>query len=138
MTSTLLDPRPTTVVDDLAELHAHIDTLHATPIPGTGHAQRVTGVDRAISRLVAYKLKVLAAADTARVATDAGFADTNAWAARQTHTSRANASKEVALATDLTNGHDATAAAFDEGLLSPAHAAVIVSATDHLPEGCSD
>src|SRR4051812_6049913 len=137
MTSTLLDPRPTTMVALVAELHTAIDQLHQAPVPSTGHGQRVTELDRAINRLVAYKLKVLAAADTARVATDAGFADTNAWAARHTRTSRANAARDVALATQLEDGHDATADALDQGLLSPAHAAVIVSAGDHLPEGCS-
>src|SRR5437868_574468 len=126
MTSILLDPRPTTTVDHVAELHALIDQLHEEPMPLTGHATRVSGIDRAVNRLIAYKLKVLAAADTARVATDAGFADTNAWSARHTHTSRANAAKDVALAGNLAEGHDSTARALDQGLLSPAHAAVIV------------
>ena len=119
MTTALLDSRPGTAVDHVAELHALIDRLHAAPAPVTGHAGRVAEIDRAIHRLTAYKLKVLAAADRARVAADAGFTDTNAWAARQTRTSRATAARDVALATDLETGHDATAAALDAGLLSP-------------------
>ncbi len=138
MTSTLLDARPGTGVAPVAELHGVIDQLHQAPVPSTGHDQRVSEVDRAIHRLTAYKLKVLAAADRARVATESGFTDTSAWAARQTHTSRASAASDVALATGLDTGHDATAAALDEGLLSPAHAAVIVRATEQLPEGCSE
>ena len=123
MTSTLLDTRPGTPsdagVDRVAELHVLIDQLHAAPAPVSGHGPRMAEVDRAIHRLTAYKLKVLASADKARVATDAGFTDTNAWAARQTHTSRATAARDVALATDLETGHDATAAALDQGVLSP-------------------
>jgi len=138
MSTALLDTRPGTAVDHVAELHALIDRLHATPAPVTGHAGRVAEIDRAIHRLTAYKLKVLAAADRARVAADAGFTDTNAWAARQTRTSRATAARDVALAHDLQTGHDATAAALDAGLFSPAHAAVIVRAAAQLPAGTSD
>jgi hypothetical protein len=138
MSNALLDPRPGTAVDHVAELHTLIDQLQATPVGPTGHAKQVAEVDRAIHRLTAYRLKVLASADKARVAADAGFADTNAWAARQTRTSRATAARDVALAADLEHGHDATAAALDEGLLSPAHAAVIVHASGQLPTGTSD
>ena len=95
MTTALLDTGPATGsvpgVDHVAELHALIDQLLAAPIPVSGHARRVADIDREIHRLTAYKLKLLAAADKARVAADAGFTDTNAWAARQTHTSRATA-----------------------------------------------
>ena len=138
MTRSLLDTRPVTGLDPVAELHALIDQLHDGPAQVTGHARTVAEVDRAIHRLTAYKLKVLVSADRARVAADAGFADTNAWAARQTRSSRATAARDVALATDLETGHDTTAAALEEGLLSPAHAAVIVQASKQLPDGCSD
>ena len=137
MTTALLDTRPTSTVDHVAELHAVIDQLHDKPVPSTGHDRQVAEVDRAIHRLIAYKLKVLASADKASVATEAGFTDTSAWAARQSRTPRASAAKDVALATELEAGHDATATALDEGLLSPAHAAVIVRATDQLPAGTS-
>ena len=79
--------------------------------------------------------KVLASADKARVAAAAGFTGADAWAGRKTHTSRATAAREVALASDLEAGHDATAAALDAGLVSPAHAAVIVRATEQFPDG---
>ena len=52
--------------------------------------------------------------------------------------SRSDAAREVALATELDSGHDATAEALDAGLVSPAHAAVIVQATNQLPDGVSD
>ena len=138
MTTTVPDIRTGSTVDHVAELHTLIDQLHRAPAVLTRHAHRVGEVDRAIHRLTAYKLKVIAAADKARVATAAGFADTPTWAAHQTHTSRATAARDVALATDLDTGtHNATATALHDGLLSPAHAAVIVHATQQLPAGTS-
>ena len=44
-----------------------------------------------------------------------------------------DAARQVALATELDSGHDATAEALDAGLVSPDHAAVIVRATGQLP-----
>ena len=80
---------------------------------------------------------MVAAADAAGAAKDAGFTDTTAWIARTTIVSRSDAAREVALATELESGHDATATALDAGLVSPGHAAVIVHATEQLPETVS-
>ena len=44
----------------------------------------------------------------------------------------------MALAKELQSGHDATPTASDEGLVSPAHAAVILRAGRDLPSGVSD
>ena len=49
------------------------------------------------------------------------------------HVYRSDAAREVALATELECGHDATAEALDAGLVSPRHAAVIVQATGQTP-----
>ena len=95
-------------------------------------------MERAIRRLEAYKLRLVATADKAGTALDAGFAGTEAWVAKTTTVSRAHAAREVALAQELQSGHDATASALDEGLVSPAHAAVIVKAGRDLPSGVSD
>ena len=89
MNTALLD----TEVDHRAELHAVINGLHNAPVVQTRHARQVAGIDRAIHRLTACKMKVIASADKAEVATDSGFADTNAWAARQTRTTRATAAR---------------------------------------------
>ena len=97
----------------------------------------VAELDRAARRIEALKLKVVAAADRAGTAKDAGFTDTNAWVAKTTTVSRSDAARQVALATDLDSGHDATAEALDAGLVSPGHAAVIVQATSQLPARCS-
>src|SRR4051794_35316153 len=138
MTTTALIP--STSADALAvglrELHRVIDRVHAAPlvgIPGS-MGSRVTDVDRAIRRLEALKLKLVAAADTAGIAQDAGFTGTEAWVVRQTTTSRTTAARQVALARELApeGGHETTAAALDDGLVSPAHAAVIIGATRDL------
>jgi hypothetical protein len=93
--------------------------------------------ERASRRLAGIRLRVLAAADRARVAQGAGFTGTEAWAARRTTSTRTSAAKDVALAAELGEGrgHDVTALALDAGLVSPDHAAVIVAAANQLPEG---
>ncbi len=93
-------------------------------------------MERAIRRLEAYKLKLVAEADKTGTALDAGFSGTEAWVSKTTTVSSTTAAREVALAKDLQSGHDATATALDEGLLSPAHAAVIVKAGRELALWC--
>ena len=52
---------------------------------------------------------------TGPVAKDAGFTGADAWLAKTTTVSRADAARQVALASDLDSGHDATAEALDAG-----------------------
>ncbi len=140
----LLDRHPDTahpVLAGVAELHHLLDQLHThagTSLRSADHAALVADLDRAGRRLEALKLKILAAADHAGTARDAGFTGTDAWTARHTNTSRTTAAREVHLATELEHGHDTTAQALDAGLVSPAHAAVILHAADQLPAGVSD
>ena len=125
------------VVGWVADLHGVIDQLHTTPPCATRPGVAVAEVDRAIRRLESLKLKLVAAVDQAGTAKDAGFTGTAAWVAKTTTVSRSDAARQVALATDLDSGHDATAQALDAGLVSPGHAAVIVHATGQLPAGVS-
>ncbi len=140
----LLDRHPDTahpVLAGVAELHALLDQLHAnagTSLRSADHATLVADLDRAGRRLGALELKILAAVDHAGTARDAGFTGTDAWTARHTNTSRTTAAREVHLATELEHGHNTTAQALDAGLVSPAHAAVILHAADQLPTGVSD
>ena len=143
--ATLLDRHRDTVHTVLcgaAEIEETLDRmLTATSIPFEAGdcAAAVQALERIGRRVEAAKLKVVAAADRTGVATDAGFTGTEAWVARQTTTSRTSAAREVALAIQLgSGGHDATAAALDEGLVSSAHAAVILRAGNDLPAGVSD
>ena len=138
--SALLDLQPDfadAMSAGVADLHGVIDGLHAAPTLSVTPSSTVVEVDRAIRRLEALKLKMVAAADQAGTARDAGFTDTNAWVAKTTTVSRSDAARQVALANDLSSDHDATAEALDAGLVSPGHAAVIVQATRQLPDTVS-
>jgi len=109
------------------------------PLASADYASLLTRLERESRRLEAVKLKVMAAADRTGSATQAGFTGTDAWVAKNTTTSRADAAKDVGLARELSSGgHDHTAEALDAGLVSPEHAAVILNADRLLPEGVSD
>ncbi len=143
--ATLLDLHPDPahpVLSGAAEIEETLDrmlTATSTPFATGDCALAVQALERISRRVDAVKLKLLATADRTGAAADAGFTGTDAWAARQTTSSRATAAREVELATELeTGGHDATAAALEEGLLSPEHAAVILRAGRDLPQGVSD
>ena len=128
------------VLSGVAEVHGLLDRMHAgagEALAAGGHAHLVAELDRATRRIEALKLKVVAAADQAEVAKDAGFTGADAWLAKTTTVSRADAARQVALAGELDSGHDATAEALDAGLVSPEHAAVIVRATGQLPDRVS-
>ena len=141
--SALLDLHPDgthPVLSGVAEVHGVLDGMHAgaaQPLVTGEHAYVVAELDRAARRIEALKMKVVAAADRAGTAKNAGFTDTNAWVAKTTTVSRTDAAREVALATELASGHGVTAEALDAGLVSPGHAAVIVQATGQLPETVS-
>jgi hypothetical protein len=129
------------VLSGVAEIEAALDrmALGAGTVLGSGdYATAVTALERVGRRLDAVKLKLLAAADKAGTAQDAGFTDARAWVAKTTTVSRADAARQVALAGELDSGHDVTATALDAGLVSPGHAAVIVHATGQLPDTVSE
>ena len=82
---------------------AVLDRLHATRRWSRAEPSAdVAEVDRAIRRLESYKLKLVAAADSAGVAKDAGFTGADAWLAKTTTVSRAEAARQVALAASST------------------------------------
>ena len=121
----------------LVELHRFIDGLG--PRLCGGDADHVlVELDRAVRRLEAVKLSVVAAADAARVAARTGLADTSSWLAQRTHTGTARAASDVKLAAAL---HDPqtpsrpTSRALNDGVLSAEHARVILKATAQLPTG---
>lgn len=140
MTLSLLEPLPAPPASGpsvLGELHRVIDDL-APRLAGADPDQTLVELDRAVRRLEAVKLSVVAAADAARVAARTGLADTSSWLARRTHAGAARAASDVRLAAAL-NAPEApsrpTAEALNNGVLSPEHARVIVQATEKLPTG---
>ena len=134
----LLDLQPVSATASPAgvdELHALIDRLEVGEgEPTPRFAELVADLDRAIRRLEAAKLRLVAAADRARVAEASGMPDTGSWLARQTRAASAEASRSVRLATALAERERPTTAALAAGVVSPQHAAVIVRATSSLPD----
>ena len=145
--TTLLAPEVDTAVDvsGLEALHAVIDTLqHREARPSrtpSEYGAQLAGYDRAIRRLESLKLGVVADADAASVADDTGLADTSSWLARRTRTDSAQAVRDTRLATALATTESGRprpcADALADGVLSPAHAQIIVRATEQLPTGLS-
>ncbi|MFZ2503635.1 MAG: DUF222 domain-containing protein [Nocardioides sp.] len=119
----------------LAGVHALLDAHsdEAVTSSRSGYALLVAETERAIRRLQAIKLRVLAAADSADVSADAGLADTGAWLAKQTRAGSAAAAGQVALANDL-QSLPATATALRGGGVSVEHATVIAHTIRRLPE----
>lgn len=143
--SALLDLHPDAghpVLAGLAVIEGALDQIlgaASSPLASGDYAAAVRRLARVGRRTEAARLKLVAAADRAGAPADAGFTGTEAWVARNTTTTRSGAAREVSLARELhAGGHEATSAALDEGLVSPAHAAVILRAGRDLPDGVSD
>ncbi|MCB0906313.1 MAG: hypothetical protein KDB63_04245, partial [Nocardioidaceae bacterium] len=97
----VLDLRPATgdpVVSGLVALHAVLDQLAADEVVAADFATAVREVDRAVARLQAVRLALVAAADRAEVAAGSGMSGTGAWLSKQTRTTGAAAASQVALA----------------------------------------
>ena len=120
------------VVGVLARVHAALDGAGDLGLVSGDYATAVREVDRAISRLQALKLSLVAAADRAQVAAGSGMTGTGAWLSKATRTTGAVAAGQVALAGAL-ESLPATGAALRDGAMSAEHAAVIAYATDRLP-----
>ncbi len=114
MSAALLDLAPRDrypVFAGLAEVQAALDRLPTHAGLTRSWRTRWQRMERAIRRLEAYKLRLVAEADKTGTAVDAGFSGTEAWVSKTTTVSRTTAAREVALAKDLQSGHDATATA---------------------------
>ncbi|MGL5809288.1 MAG: DUF222 domain-containing protein [Nocardioides sp.] len=118
-------------------VHALLDELAGEDLPDTpvGLAGAIGEWERAVRRIEAHKLRLLARAERRKVAKGAGLTGTDAWLATTTRTARREAAGQVRLATTL-DTHDlaATRDALTEGSVSRAHASVIADAVDRLPD----
>lgn len=127
------------VIAAAQEIHALLDRVEVSaPLSGAEHATAVREWARAGIRLQAVQLRLLAAAEDAEVAIDAGLPDTGAWLSRQTRSGGASAARQVRLANALAQRCAATGAALEDGDLTVEHAEVIVSAAAQLPESLDD
>src|SRR5512139_1192341 len=87
------------VAEGVARVHGLLDTVDAGA-PGQVTARDLAEVDRAMSRLAALKLSMVAAAHRQRAAEHAGMTDTRTWLAACTRSWGAKAAAEVSLAVD--------------------------------------
>ena len=123
----------TPVVGGVAHVHAAIDVLAAAEV-GEVSGHDVAEVDRAMTRLAAVKLSMVAAAHRQGAAQRAGMTNTGAWLAAHTRSWGAQAAADVALAVALEESLPVTREALAVGALSTEHAAVIAGTTSRLPE----
>lgn len=138
MTAALdLHPHPGHPAAVAAGVHEALDELSLDDLSSSELAAVIGEWERAIRRMEAAKLRLVAAADRADVALDAGCRDTAAWLSRETRSGSAAGAGTVRLATELDSRLPATQHALGQGDLSPAHARVIAQATRQLPPGLS-
>ena len=124
-------------VEGLAQVHAAIDLLDETDV-GQVSGHDVAEVDRAMSRLAAVKLSLVATAHRQGAAQRDGMTNTGAWLAAHTRSWGADAAADVLLATALDSSLPATRLALAEGALSPDHASVIAGVASRLPATLTD
>ncbi len=128
---------PLSAADGLRQIHGVLDRIEVCDAPsGPTAAARILGeLERAVARLQAVKLRVVARTDHQDVAGESGLSGTGAWLAATTRSDGARAATEVRLAGALEAGLPSTRAALASGELSVEHAQVIASSAAQLPEG---
>lgn len=127
---------PLAVADGVSQVHAVLDRCASVDdLSGYAASSLVGEVDRAITRLQAMKLSLVAVVDKSDVASDAGMTGTAAWLAARSRRDGASAAREVRLATALDAGLTATREALGDGELTTEHALVIATVADQLPTG---
>ena len=136
MTAALdLNPTPGHPGAVVAAVHEALDEVGEVAVPGVAYAEVVGECARARSRLRALELRLVAAADKAKVPQQSGARSTGAWLAKQTRAGQAASARDVQLAQDLDARLPVTATALDAGDMSAAHASVIADAARRLPAG---
>lgn len=127
---------PLAVADGVSQVHAVLDRCASVDdLSGYAASSLVGEVDRAVTRLQAMKLSLVAVVDKSDVASDAGMTGTAAWLAAHSRRDGASAAREVRLATALDAGLTATREALGDGELTTEHALVIATVADQLPTG---
>jgi hypothetical protein len=123
----------------VAGVHAVLDRCgDVGSTPGYAASALIGDVDRAIARLAAVRLALVAAVDRDQVAAGAGMSGTPAWLAARSRSDTSRAAREVRLATALEAELPATRDALASGVVSTEHAQVIATAAAQLPHGLRD
>src|SRR5689334_1861916 len=127
---------PLAAAEVVGQVHGALDRCAPVDdLDGYAASSLVGDVERAISRMQAMKLALVARVDRSDVAADAGMTGTAAWLASRSRRDGASTAREVRLATALDGGLDATREALGEGVLSTEHAQVIATTAQQLPAG---
>jgi hypothetical protein len=127
---------PLAVADSVRQVHSVLDRCASVEaLSGYAASSLIGELERAVTRLQAMKLSLVAVVDKADVAADSGMTGTAAWLAARSRSDGAAAAKDVRLATALDGRLAATRAALSEGALSTEHAHVIARTTEQLPDG---
>jgi hypothetical protein len=100
--------------------------------PATGFD--VQELERAIRRLEATELALIAKADRQQTRRHSGASSTSAWVAELTRSGGAAAARDVTLATTLDDELPATKAAFEAGEVSRTNAGIIADTMAGLPD----
>ncbi len=131
------------VLAGAAQVHALLDAVlgsaaSAVPLGAGEHEVAVTEWSRALSRVEALRLRLMASPAAVEAAAAQGMTGADAWLAARTRGDRARAAGTVRLAGALAGGFAATGAALEAGVVSPEHAQVIVRAAEQLPDGLGE
>jgi hypothetical protein len=118
----------------VADVHEALDGLGPVELDPAEYADVVGDVERAVRRLEALKLRLVAAAEHARVPQQTGARSTGAWLAKHTRAGGARSARDAGLAGDLAQGLRHTGTALDQGAISAEHAAVVAHTMRHLPD----
>lgn len=132
-----LPARPPLAAGELvAGVHGVLDRCgDVGSTPGYAASGLIGDVDRAIARLSAVRLALVAAVHRDQVAAQAGMSGTPAWLAARSRSEASRAAREVRLATALEAELPVTREALASGVVSTEHAQVIATAAAQLPDG---
>lgn len=136
-------PQTHPVLAVAAQVHVLLDAVldpavSGVPLGAGEHEVAVTEWSRALSRIEALRLRLMACPEAAQAAAAQGMTGVDAWLASRTRGDRAKAAGTARLADALAGGFAATSAALEAGAVSPEHAQVIVRASEQLPPGLGD
>ncbi len=119
----------------LEGIHELLDLTNDDPVAAGEYAGLVRDCERAVSRIQSLKLKLVAAAEKARVPERAGAASASDWLAATTNSEPAESHRQTKLASDLERPSlSGTRQALGGGAVSAGHAHVIAEAIRRLPE----
>src|SRR5580765_1339686 len=96
---------PLAVADSVRQVHSVLDRCAGVEdLSGYAASSLIGELERAVTRLQAMKLSLVAVVDKADLAADSGMTGTAAWLAARSRSDGATAAKDLRLATALDGG----------------------------------